>query len=375
MRPTFDSTLSDAALAYAADGIAVFPLKPGQKRPLTENGWHAASTDPDLIRTWWKRNPNANIGIPMALNGLVAVDPDLYKTDCGWNTFIDGKDIPSTWTQSSASGGRHIVFRAPHGHSFPKNIAKYVDVISSGYIVAAPSRYGDGIYVRTSDAPPAQAPEWLLNAEPYSQTKTERAGKIVYGWEVDPITGKVIDGRENYMASLAFKHYAMNPKRTDLDQFIDYVQTEYEANAESGSTRITDANIEKEVRRKCEKLLDKRPTVKTSGPVKGIEPEVPLPPLLGDPEDVAAAVAEELDDFLSAISMNRASQTEIDQWTEELIANAPSGAPKTPYEPTFRSAERRLLNAAAGAGKTTGLLATAAQAQFACAGGAGPNSA
>jgi hypothetical protein len=63
-----EAALPDAALAYAALGWPVFPLRPGDKIPLipkTEggNGVHDATTDPDQLREWWDRQPDANIGL------------------------------------------------------------------------------------------------------------------------------------------------------------------------------------------------------------------------------------------------------------------------------------------------------------------------
>ena len=54
------------ALRYAAAGFSVFPCRPGDKQPLgslVPNGCLDATTDADMIRGWWTKCPNANIGI------------------------------------------------------------------------------------------------------------------------------------------------------------------------------------------------------------------------------------------------------------------------------------------------------------------------
>src|SRR5260221_12533215 len=74
--------LLDAALAYAAQGIPVFPLAPGMKVPAISKdeggrGFHDATTDTERIRRWWKRWPRANIGIPTgSASGWVVIDID-----------------------------------------------------------------------------------------------------------------------------------------------------------------------------------------------------------------------------------------------------------------------------------------------------------
>lgn len=83
----------DAALAYAAHGIPIFPLDPKSKRPIprrdpdpTEKyprgipgtgGVYKATCDSAIIRGWWGKNPHALIGVPMgAKTGAWALDVD-----------------------------------------------------------------------------------------------------------------------------------------------------------------------------------------------------------------------------------------------------------------------------------------------------------
>src|SRR4051812_49746069 len=62
------TALHDAALAYAARGWPLFPLKPREKTPLISkadggNGVKDATTDPAAIEAWWTACPEANIGL------------------------------------------------------------------------------------------------------------------------------------------------------------------------------------------------------------------------------------------------------------------------------------------------------------------------
>ena len=86
----------DAALAYAARGMYVFPCKENQKIPKTSNGHLDATIDHHRIIAWWSAHPNANIGIALAKSGLIAIDVDSHQADCAWSAFSFGKEIPET---------------------------------------------------------------------------------------------------------------------------------------------------------------------------------------------------------------------------------------------------------------------------------------
>ena len=69
----------EMALAYAAAGYHVFPIKPGTKEPdgrLAQRGHLDATTDPTKIKDWWGLMPRLGIGINCEESGVVAVDID-----------------------------------------------------------------------------------------------------------------------------------------------------------------------------------------------------------------------------------------------------------------------------------------------------------
>jgi Bifunctional DNA primase/polymerase, N-terminal len=96
--------LCKAALRYAKQGLPVFACLPGEgKRPLVKTGFHAATIDPEQIRNWWTRWPNALIGVPMGpRSGLFCVDLD-RKTPQPGQALEDGV---ATWQSWLASPGR-----------------------------------------------------------------------------------------------------------------------------------------------------------------------------------------------------------------------------------------------------------------------------
>ena len=65
-----------AALAYAVLGWAVFPCKPRGKEPLTRHGFKDATTDGVVIESWWRRWPDANIGVATGHGTFCALDVD-----------------------------------------------------------------------------------------------------------------------------------------------------------------------------------------------------------------------------------------------------------------------------------------------------------
>ena len=74
--PAGGASLLDAALAYAARGLHVFPCQPRSKLPACEHGHLDATTDGTTIAQWWSATPGANIGMACAASGVVVLDVD-----------------------------------------------------------------------------------------------------------------------------------------------------------------------------------------------------------------------------------------------------------------------------------------------------------
>ena len=85
--------MKDWALWYAGMGFAVFPIKPRDKTPLTEHGFKDATTDKDMISSWWDKYLDANIAVATGSRsgGLVVIDLDRRedKGIDGYETLID----------------------------------------------------------------------------------------------------------------------------------------------------------------------------------------------------------------------------------------------------------------------------------------------
>jgi Bifunctional DNA primase/polymerase, N-terminal len=190
-----------AALAAAGHGWPVFPLCPGQKRPRPELAdWESRATlDPDLIRRWWWRHPCDNVAIATGPAGLVVVDLDTASPDeprppespdarGGLDVFDalaahHAHRPGATWTVETASGGRHLYYRAPTQGGPWRNTAGrvgwHIDTrAGGGYVVAAGSIVDGRPYTLIHDRPPTELPGWLarLLVPPAAPTRA-RAGE------------------------------------------------------------------------------------------------------------------------------------------------------------------------------------------------------
>lgn len=139
--------LSAAARELARSGVPVFPCVPGDKRPLTEHGFHDAATDPDQVEAWWGRHPGANIGVPTgAPSGFVAVDVDVHGPADGFRGFSRASraGLAEGWQflVSTPSGGMHAYYPATPGQEQRSWQAARAGIDfrgDGGYILVPPS--------------------------------------------------------------------------------------------------------------------------------------------------------------------------------------------------------------------------------------------
>ncbi|MFJ8025097.1 bifunctional DNA primase/polymerase [Streptomyces sp. NPDC096311] len=195
--------LLNAALAAAARGWHVFPLRPGIKLPAlhgertcTRTGpcagghrkWEQrATTDPDRIRAAWTRAP-FNVGIATGPSGLLVVDLDTPEhkgssdTPDGAATFgalceRAGHAVPDTYRVRTASGGTHLYFTTPSGARMTNTQGTVADSVDTrawgGYVVAAGSTTPAGAYEPLCGPVVACLPSWLQSIlQPAPKTST-----------------------------------------------------------------------------------------------------------------------------------------------------------------------------------------------------------
>jgi hypothetical protein len=165
----------DQALAVAAAGLPVFPCRPSNKRPLTENGFYDAATDPEQIERWWGEHPRALIGVPTGeRSGFFVVDLDgvEHGGPCGlaaWDKLTASHAAPPTRKHETPHGGIHLFFRHDPARPVTNRRGDLPDGIDvrgeGGYIIFPPSRLPDGRGWRVPENCEtdeiADAPEWL----------------------------------------------------------------------------------------------------------------------------------------------------------------------------------------------------------------------
>ncbi len=199
--------LEESAIRYADNGWHVFPLfgivdgrcecntncgSPG-KHPRVSQGLHAATDDPERIRSWWKRWPNSNVGVRTGkVSGVYVLDVDNKRSvDLGNGILVgEGENslksqeiqigkLPHTLTQITGSGGIHLAYSYPtnlkqEGNGLPNTagILPSVDTRGDGgYIVAPPSLHQSGNRYRwiEPDQPLVSLPErWISFISKYT---------------------------------------------------------------------------------------------------------------------------------------------------------------------------------------------------------------
>lgn len=163
------SEFGQAAEAYARRGWYVFPIKAGTKNGQHLPSWtREASSDVERVRQWWKRWPDANIGIACGPSRLLVVDLDGDEGRETWERLATEHRInASPLVAITGSGGRHLIYTLPDGmRNSAKRLGPGIDTrAAGGYIVAAPSVHPNGSAYAWADpsAEPAACPAVLID--------------------------------------------------------------------------------------------------------------------------------------------------------------------------------------------------------------------
>jgi hypothetical protein len=218
------TSLLAAALKYAGEHLPVFPCQPRGKTPAVAGGFHAAATNPETIKRYW-RIADRNIGIPTgSVSGV-------------WILDVDGEDGEATLRGLQArlgalprtrevitGGGRHLWFRytGPIPSTADTRIGAGLHTRGDGgYVIAPPSVHESGaLYVWKNSADQlAVAPDWLVKlARARPQSISERAcanitrpncqsgayGRVALDREIEMLAGTAPGGRNHALNRCAF---------------------------------------------------------------------------------------------------------------------------------------------------------------------------
>jgi hypothetical protein len=159
--------IPDDLLVVLEQGLAVFPCRANEKRPLAEHGVKDASTDRARIKEWWRKFPECNWGCAMT-EEIAAVDLDVKNGHDGRRALRElttGRgQLPATLTNTTPSGGEHLLFNIGCALKNKAGVAPGVDIRSAGgYIIVPPSLIDGRAYAwRNRTAPIARAPDWFV---------------------------------------------------------------------------------------------------------------------------------------------------------------------------------------------------------------------
>jgi Bifunctional DNA primase/polymerase, N-terminal len=195
------NALLDAALGYAARGIPVYPIHwprptPGgaslacsclrgagcdraAKHPLTRHGVKDASTSPVQLQQWWRRWPNANIGLA---TGVVfdVLDIDGAAGLAALRQLTDAREpwLPGPVVRTGGGGWHYWFAPTGLGNRPPRGLAHVDWRGKGGAVLAPPSRHASGRHYRwvrgLDQAPLPEVPaalRALLDPDPPTTTR------------------------------------------------------------------------------------------------------------------------------------------------------------------------------------------------------------
>lgn len=252
---TQHNSMPDLALSYASRGWPVFPCRAkeeidsntgeilAEKTPYPSNGLKAATLNERIIREWWRRIPDAMVGVPTgrAISAFV-LDLDI-KPGIGdgheWLADMESRHgaLPETACAKTMRGGTHIFFAYVDGIRNRGNLGLCVDIRGEGgYIVAPGSVAADGrSYEWLNDAPIADAPQWLLDLVMPPPAREYRHDYTYSPHDNDPYVERAMQDELDRLAQCAAgsRGYQLNASAFSIGQLVGAGAVE-RSHAESG---------------------------------------------------------------------------------------------------------------------------------------------
>lgn len=136
------------------------------KSPLVEHGLADATQEAEQIRAWWRRWPEALVGVRTgSASNLVVLDYDTYKADLAAQDWVAAHtlELAGTLIHSTLNNGKHYLYRPPAGTLWRTGkdlllgglVRKGIDLrAEGGYIIWWPL-HGGGVLNETAQPLPA----------------------------------------------------------------------------------------------------------------------------------------------------------------------------------------------------------------------------
>jgi hypothetical protein len=242
----------------------VFPLREGGKAPhprLAPRGFKNATTDPTIIKRWWRDAPRANVGVVTGSeSGLVVIDVDPGAPNLS---------LPSTRKVKTPRGGVHVYYKHP-GNFIPNSagkLAEHVDVRGDGgYVVAPPSVVNKKRYRLLTRRSVASLPPELLPALGTGRANPDRpaSGRALPGGRHETLVSMAgrlrshgLDGDAIYAILQPFNERACVPpkNRSDVHRIAHDIAGRYAPDEASIETEILRELRRLEVRQEAQRRI------------------------------------------------------------------------------------------------------------------------
>lgn len=160
------------AIEYGRLGFRVIPLAPDSTKPLVRQWMSAATTNPRVIRDWWRAVPKAAIGLVAGSASGFFVLNAYHIPDAAMLRVLEAEhgSLPMDWVSRGPDFDYNHYFRYPRSYEIPSGRYLFDDtalIFGDGcYVVAPPSHVADEeepwVQSGSGVGPLPDAPEWLL---------------------------------------------------------------------------------------------------------------------------------------------------------------------------------------------------------------------
>ncbi len=153
------------SIKRVAKHFPVFPVVAGKKIPQIKGWQDKATQDPEQIEKWWSEWPTAYVGMPTgSKSGIWVVDIDNKDGKSGEESLKEFEALPSTFHQTTRSGGKHLFFKYEDEWEFrgsTDTLGRLVDTRADGNFVVTWPTPGYVFQGKLNQVAPT--PTWLAD--------------------------------------------------------------------------------------------------------------------------------------------------------------------------------------------------------------------